>query len=139
MAGVMVDALRMRPTKQDWDALLDELSALAARPVEELHTRDFYPGNGPWRGLDGPVRSQMIDRILDWLNSRKHRVIACGVDKKKFFDEFPADPRHRDVSTLWRFLGLHFVLTIQRLNQAERKHKGNTVLIFDNEENPPCQ
>ena len=47
MVGVVVDALRMRPTKADWDGLLIHLGCIVGRAVEEIHTRDFYAGNGP--------------------------------------------------------------------------------------------
>ncbi|MBE0568656.1 MAG: DUF3800 domain-containing protein [Deltaproteobacteria bacterium] len=134
MVGVMVDALRMRPTKSDWDALLTILSRLANRRIDEIHTRDFYAGNGPWRGLEGSIRAEIIDRVLDWLTLRKHLLVYCAVDKEQWFRDFPGDARHATVSTLWRFLGLHLVLAIQKHNQCKLKNKGNTVLIIDNEE-----
>lgn len=134
MMGVVVDALRMRPTKTDWDDLLRILSSVAGRSVDEIHTRDFYAGNGPWRGMGGPQRAQITDAIIAWLGRRKHTIVSCCVDKQRFFSEFPADPRYADIKTLWRFLGLHLVLSIQREHQRLAKNKGNTVLIFDNEE-----
>ena len=134
MVGVMVDALRMRPTKSDWDAVLEELSRLASRRIDEIHTRDFYAGNGPWRGLEGSIRAEVIDRVLDWLARRKHSLVYCAVDKDLWYREFPGDTRYGTVGTLWRFLGLHLALAIQKHNQRKRMNKGNTVLIIDNEE-----
>ena len=58
MIGVLVDATRMHITKLDWCDLLRRLSALSGREITELHTRNFYAGNGPWRNLDGPTKSQ---------------------------------------------------------------------------------
>ena len=46
MVGIVVDALRMRSTKADWDRLLAHLQGIVGRPVEEIHTRDFYAGEG---------------------------------------------------------------------------------------------
>lgn len=134
MVGVLVDALRMRPTKADWDALLSKLSCFAGREVDELHTRDFYAGNGAWRGLSGQRRSNVTDEVLDWIATRKHAVVYASVDKGAWLKTFPADPRHGDVKTIWRFLGVHLVLGIQRHLQHVPKNKGNTVLVFDNEE-----
>lgn len=134
MVGIVVDALRMRPTKADWDGLLKHLGRIIGRSIEEIHTRDFYAGNGPWRGIDGPQRAEIIGSIMNWLNDRKHSFVYATVDKEKFFSEFPKDDRHDDIETLWRFLGLHLVLSIQKLHQRFEKNKGNTVLIFDNEE-----
>ena len=134
MVGVIVDALRMRPTKADWDALLRRLEDIIERPLEEIHTRDFYAGNTPWRGIDGKQRARFIGSILDWIGDRKHSIVYCAVDKQKFYSDFDQDPRFKDVQTLWRFMGLHLTLAIQKAHQSQTKNKGNTVLIFDNEE-----
>lgn len=134
MVGIVVDALRMRPTKSDWDALLVNLGSIVGRQVDEFHTRDFYAGNGPWRGIDGPQRAAIITSVMEWLGARKHSLVYCMVDKDRFFTEFNQDARFSEVSTLWRFLGLHLVLAIQKEHQRHEKNKGNTVLIFDNEE-----
>jgi hypothetical protein len=134
MVGIVVDALRMRPTKMDWDKLLNHLEAVVGKPVQEIHTRDFYAGNGPWRGINGPQRAEIIGSVMLWLAKRKHSLVYCAVDKTKFSREFPEDRRYADVKSLWRFLGLHLVLCIQKQHQKIGKNKGNTVLIFDNEE-----
>jgi hypothetical protein len=49
MVGVLVDSQRMHITKQDWNGLLVHLSNVANRQITELHTRDFYAGNGVFR------------------------------------------------------------------------------------------
>ncbi|PKN62408.1 MAG: hypothetical protein CVU57_24280 [Deltaproteobacteria bacterium HGW-Deltaproteobacteria-15] len=134
MVGIVVDALRMRPTKADWDGLLRYLESVVGKSVEEIHTRDFYAGNGPWRDIDGRQRAEIIGSVMRWLGERKHSIIFAAVDKEKFHAEFPADPRFDEVKTVWRFLGLHLTLSIQKHFQAFEKNKGNTVIIFDNEE-----
>jgi hypothetical protein len=134
MVGIIVDALRMRPTKSDWDALLKALEEIAGKRIEEIHTRDFYAGNGPWREIDGSQRAAIISSVMNWLGGRKHSIVYAAVDKKYFFDEFKNDSRFENIKTLWRFLGMHLVLAIQRQHQRIEKNKGNTVLVFDNEE-----
>lgn len=134
MVGVFVDAQRMRPTKTEWDALLVELTAQVGQPVAEIHTRDFYAGNGPWRGISGIKRAALVDRVLDWLADRKHLIFYTSLDKGRWRSDFSADRRFADVNTVWRFLGLHLALAIQKHAQSLSKHKGNTVLVFDNEE-----
>ena len=51
MAGVLIDAYRMRPTKAEWDSLLSDLAEIIGKEVREFHTKDFYAGNSPWRGI----------------------------------------------------------------------------------------
>ena len=133
MVGVLIDAARMKPTKGDWEGFLQGLSKELRREIKEIHTRDFYAGNGLWRGLDGATRSRITEAILDWVADRKHSVIYSAVDKTAWFKQFQGDTRFNDLKTIWRFLGLHLVLGIQKHHQRIAKNKGNTVLVFDNE------
>lgn len=64
VAGIVADATRMHITKEEWADLLVVLSRAAGRDVAEFHSRDFYAGNGVWRGLPGSARAQVIEAIL---------------------------------------------------------------------------
>jgi hypothetical protein len=90
MVGILVDSGRMHLTKQDWNDLLQILSDIIKHPVKELHTVDFYNGNGIWRGMDGNQRSAVITGILDWLADRKHHVVYSSVIKKAYYDALKA-------------------------------------------------
>lgn len=134
MVGVLVDSGRMRSTKQDWADLLQILSNIIQRPVRELHTAEFYHGNGVWRGMDGDQRSAVITVILDWLADRKHHIVYSSVIKESYYDALKAGQLPNELNTLWRFMGFHLVLALQRCGQKEEKNKGNTFLQFDNQE-----
>ena len=134
MVGVIVDAQRMHLTKNHWQELLQDLSDIVGRQVTELHTRDFYAGNNQWRGIDGPQRAAIISAIFEWLRDRKHHIVYSAVDKNRFLSDFPNEPQAGEIGSLWRFLALHNVLAIQKHFQKQENNKGNTVLIFDNEE-----
>jgi hypothetical protein len=54
----------MHITKKDWCDLLESLSTISGRKIVELHTRNFYAGNGPWRNIDGPTRANIISYVL---------------------------------------------------------------------------
>ena len=84
MTGIVVDAQRMAPTKREWDELLSVLSGIIGKPVVEFHTKDFYPGNGVWWGLDGKIRSLVISEIFKWFHSRKHHFVYSVVEKDQF-------------------------------------------------------
>ncbi len=135
MAGVIVDSQRMHKTKEHWKTLLDILSRIISKPVPELHTKDFYPGNGIWRGISGQQRAEIISAILDWLSDRKHELIISVIDKEKFNQEKNIGKIPCEIDTIWRTLGFHIILGIQKNYQKFEKTKGNTILIFDNEEN----
>ena len=134
MVGIIVDARRMHVTKTDWHDLLCILSDMVGREVSEIHTRDFYPGNSPWRELSGDIRASIITAIFEWLRNRKHRVVYSAVDKAVFFRDFSNEAYAPVIETLWRFMALHICLSIQKHHQTLERNKGHTVLIFDNED-----
>jgi len=134
MVGVLVDATRMHITKQDWRDLLAKLSELVGREITELHTRNFYSGNGVWRTVSGPTRAKVISAVLEWFCERKHRIVYSSVCKADYFDAYALQKIPDELNTLWRFLGFHLVLSLQKYCQQQEKNKGNTLLVFDNEE-----
>ena len=117
MVGIVVDALRMHVTKSEWLALLAFLSGLIKKPVAEIHTKDFYPGNAIWRGLDGPVRSRVITAVFQWLNERKHAVICSVIDKTEYQKRLSRGKIPDEVNTIWKCLGLHLILSLQKMFQ----------------------
>jgi hypothetical protein len=140
MVGVIADSHRMRPTKEHWANLLITLSQIIGRQIKEIHTRDFYSGNSPWRNLSGHQRSAIITAIFEWLRERKHSIVLSSVDKAEFYNTFRTEEYSEDISTLWRFMALHLALSIQKHFQGSPRGrdrtlnpKGSCVLIFDNE------
>lgn len=131
MAGIVADSQRMHITKQEWRALLEAISKVAGREIAELHTCDFYAGNGRYRDIAGPVRAQIVDSIFDWLCDRKHAVIYAAVDRQKFS---AAKDVPKELRSYWRFLGFHLMLAAQKLGQPEEKTKGHTIFVFDNKD-----
>ncbi len=134
MVGVIVDVQRMHVTKSDWKDLLVSLSRIVGRPVDEIHTRDFYAGNEKWRSLPGAQRADIITTTFDWLKARKHTVVYVGVEKSKFYESQKAGQLPEGVNTLWRFMGIHLLLAVQKAHQGLEKTKGHTIFVFDNEE-----
>lgn len=131
MAGVILDSQRMHIIKDNWLELLEELSQLTGREIKEIHTKDFYPGNSPWRGLDAEKRSEVIEKVFGWIKERKHQVVYTVIDLENFHRLKESDPRITEIGSLWQMLSLHITLSIQKRYQSEQKNKGNTILIFD--------
>lgn len=134
MVGIIVDSQRMHLTKSHWEELLLILSKIVGRTIIEIHTCDFYAGNGQWRGINGKQRAKIITTIFEWLRDRKHHMVYSAVNKDKFNKQFYAEPQAKDIGSLWRFMAFHCVLAIQKHFQSFDNNKGNTVLIFYNEE-----
>ncbi|WP_423128048.1 DUF3800 domain-containing protein [Gaoshiqia sp. Z1-71] len=134
MTGVIVDSQRMHKTKEHWNNLLETLSRIIKRPVLELHTKDFYPGNGIWRGISGVERAEIITAIIEWLNARKHELIISVIDKDKYEEEKRIGKIPNEIDSIWKAMAFHVILGIQKKYQRLEKTKGHTILIFDNEE-----
>lgn len=134
MVGIVIDSQRMHVTKEHWQELLNHLSKIVEHDLTEIHTRDFYSGNGVWRKMDGHLRSLFITAVFEWLSNRKHHIVFSSVNKSLYFERLKSGAIPKEVNTLWRFLGFHLMLSMQKAFQKEMKNKGNTIFIFDNEE-----
>ena len=98
MVGVIVDTQRMHLTKTDWSELLETFSKIIGKRVDELHTREFYRGNGIWRNTNtGPIRSEIILAILDWLKKRKHKITFSAVEKSGFNNDLKSDEKFHQI------------------------------------------
>lgn len=135
MVGIIVDAYRGRITRKDWTDLLALLSKIVGKPLLEIHTSDFYSGNGIWRNLPGDKRARIINAIFNWLKNRNHKIVYSAVDKEKFRFEFDKEQYANEIGSLWRFMALHVCLAIQKHSSLScEKSKGQTMMIFDNKE-----
>jgi len=133
LLGVVVDASRMHVTKDDWSKFLADLSTKVGQEFQELHTRNFYAGAGIWKALTGQQRSDAIDLFIDWFAERKHHVVFSVIDKARHTKMKAEGKLHPELETVWRSMGFHVALAIQRHFQGERKNKGNTIFVFDEE------
>lgn len=134
LVGVIVDIQRMNRTKVDWDGLFEDISSLARKPITEIHTKDLIPGNDAWRGVDAPIRVEIVDTILDWLIERKHKLTFSAIDKQKF--NKASDDRKDAFKNEWIAAAFHIALTLQKAHQGKKNNKGHTLLIFDKGKEP---
>jgi len=133
VAGIIVDATRMHVTKDAWAEFLAYLSKSAGRQVDEFHSREFYRGNGAWRGTDGAKRARIVEAILVWVENRKHKCVFSGIDKGEYKKKSKDDERLMQFKSMWCAAAMHCTLQVQKQHQREEKTKGHSVLIFDRE------
>jgi hypothetical protein len=137
VVGIVLDAYRMHITKRDWKDLLAAFSKMTGRTLSELHFRNFYSGRKEWNGLPGDQRAAGISYILRWLSERKHKLTFSAINKDGFQTclDHGTDPcRASDLGTAWRAAALHLLLQFQKLHQKEKAPKGQTVVVFDQED-----
>ena len=132
VAGIVVDALRMRPTKAHWNDLLAHLNSKYDGDLREIKGGDLHRGNGFWRRWPGEKRAEIIEEILAWMNERKHTLTFGAVCKDRLFRKRQAGSRNRlEKARDWSIAALHLVLGIQKRYQGQDKNKGHTVFVFD--------
>ena len=133
ISGIIVDYSRMHLVKEVYADLLDLLRVMSGRDVREFHTRRFYSGSGPWHGLGGDLRANIITALLKLLKERRHSLTFSGVRKDRYGDLAGSDDRIGNLGSVWRAGAFHLALTLQRAHQSLDKNKGHTVLICDRE------
>ncbi|MDP2897075.1 MAG: DUF3800 domain-containing protein [bacterium] len=133
LLGVVVDASRMHVTKHDWASFLAQLSEMVGQEFQELHTRNFYSGSGIWSRLSGQQRSDAIDFFIDWFAARKHHVVFSAIDKQRHKAMQDAGAIPEEIDTVWKAMGFHVALAMQKNFQGRGKKKGNTIFVFDEE------
>ncbi|MEE4260151.1 MAG: DUF3800 domain-containing protein [Bacteroidales bacterium] len=134
MVGIIVDAYRMKPTKEGWDERFDQLTNYFNLNIEELHSKDLFQNRKAWRILSGDTKSAIVDDFVDWFITRGHAIVYSSVLKDKYQSMLQDDQRLQEVGSLWRFLGTHLLLSVQRNMKKMKNNKGNTVFIFDNKD-----
>ena len=133
VAGVVVDAIRMHRTKEDWESLLSELEQISNGRVLEIKGRELYRGNSYWREWDGGERSSLIDSIINWMIDRKHSVTFGAISRTQLA-ALKDSEAYDSLGSLrtWSIAALHLILGIQKTYQRENQNKGKTVFVFDN-------
>ncbi len=101
-------------------------------PLAELKAEQIYRGRGAWERVDGDMRHGIFSRYFDWLVNRKHKIILSLVDNNRFFDLKDSGDQIADrLGSPYVAGALQIALAIQRHNQGQKKNKGKTILIFD--------
>lgn len=138
LAGLIVDSHRMHKTKEGWQGFLEHVSKETKYQISELHTKDLYSGNGPWRKMAGPHRAALITAVIEWIGFRKHQVTFAAIDKAKarsFLES--GDERAQTLSSAWLLAAGHCALSLQKFGQTHSKTSGHSVLIFDQGDDAP--
>jgi len=101
-------------------------------PLAELKAEEIYRGRGAWKRVKGNIRHGIFTRYFAWLVKRKHKIILSLIDNNRFFDLKDSGNQIADRLGFSYVAGaLQIALAIQKHNQGQKKNKGKTILIFD--------
>jgi hypothetical protein len=122
MAGIVIDASRLRRTQEEFGKIFENLWGLTGRSLRELKSTDMLPGKRTWQGVDGAVRSTVIGNICDWISARSHEIALAAVDRSLHRASPAGCPELRDE---WQAAAVHVLLQLQRYGKAKPAWQGS--------------
>lgn len=125
MVGVIADSQRLRRTRSEFEAVMNDLDQDSRSAIRELKSSELYKGRGSWWGVDGEDRHALIGDLCEWLCDRKHHLALAAVGARAVSES----PLHG--LDAWMSAALHIALQVQRRFQNEARNKGQTFLVFD--------
>jgi hypothetical protein len=128
MVGVIIDTQRLRPTLAEFASMFSEVEEQAGRSLDELRASHLYKKKGRFRDMEGPARAMVFERAVGWFAGRKHHLVLSAIDKERFEAAEAPDGAPSDI---WPAMALHIVLQVQRHASGTKLHKGQTLLVFD--------
>lgn len=132
MAGVLINTYSMNKTRSDLAQIVATVKKHTAVPFTELKGFDLYNGSGKWKGVDGNLRHEIYEIVLDWFAQRGHKVVLSAVNAAEFFKLHAAnDSFAKELESPYTTGVFHLALMLQKANQGIEKNKGQTLLICD--------
>jgi len=126
--GVIADVARVHRTRLEFEQLFQKLAILPDKGIRELKGSDLYYGKGPWKGVDGGKRHEVVGQLCGWLADRKHHLALAAIDTQKFD---ASELKGLTKQKVWVSGAMHIVLQVQKAHQRIEKGKGATFLVFD--------
>ena len=131
MAGLLIDAYRLRKYTAEFDRLIKDLLDEHKKSPKELKTSLFINGKGNWGQVDAKRRKEVLNDICNLATSCS-KIFAIGFSFKNFHaaveeadEELPFDDDY------WVAAAMFISSLIQKKMQKQPSNKGLTVLIFD--------
>jgi len=129
MAGLVVDAYRLRRITADFDLLLRNFLAQHPNHPAELKTKALINGNAGWSNVDPQERKDFLAAVCN-LAAQDGKLFVSGISFNRFNATLPDGP-HPTRRSYWHAAGMYVAALIQKKNQGEAKSKGLTVLVMD--------
>ena len=130
MAGVLVDAYRLRKHTERFDEMISAFLAKHPGLRKELKTKRMIDGDGGWSAVDPDERKKFLGDVCDLANECA-RTFAVAFSFEKF-TAAAAGPHNQPFGkSYWLGAAMFTAALIQQKMQNGKKNKGLTVLICD--------
>jgi Protein of unknown function (DUF3800) len=129
MAGLLIDAYRLRKYTATFDKMITEFLAKHPGAPKELKTKAFINGSGDWSKVDATERKNFLTEICD-LAAECAKIFAVAFSFEGFKKGAGAAPAALSKS-YWLSACMFVAGLVQQKMQREKKNKGLTVFIGD--------
>ncbi|PPC99390.1 MAG: hypothetical protein CTY31_10600 [Hyphomicrobium sp.] len=130
MAGLLVDAYRLRKHTEAFDEKVSEFLAKHPKAPKELKTKALINGNDGWSKIDADDRKLFLTAICD-LAVECARIYAVALSFAEFKKAIAAGHGHPFKASYWLGASMFLSALVQQKMQCEKRNKGLTVLICD--------
>ncbi len=128
MAGVSVDAYRLRKQTLAFDTLLQDLFARHPGTPRELKTKAFMRGAGGWNEIPGNERQEFLQSVCELAIDKGNKICGIAVDFQKYAVEKEKVPVPM---TYWLSSSMYIASLIQKRMQVKKINKGVTAMVMD--------
>ena len=130
MAGLLVDAYRLRTCTTTFDEMIKTLFAKRPNVPQELKTSALINGDGGWSRVDAGERKQWLADVLE-LASQYCSVFAIAFSFENFDNTASAEHKQPFGTNHWLGAAMFIAALVQKRMQTVPGNKGLTVLIYD--------
>lgn len=131
MAGLMIDAYKLRKKTEDFDRRLEDLFLLHPGNRSDFKTSRFINGKGGWRDVDAAARKTFLRQICQLAVDNGGKVFGYALSFKAFDAATTAGHMHPFGTNYWLASAMFTTSLIQKKLQAVKNSKGLTVVIMD--------
>jgi len=130
MAGLLIDAYRLRKKTSEFDALLKPLLEKHPSKASELKTSRFIAGKGGWSAVPADERKQFL-RDVSALAADCGKIVATALSFQGFDVARAAGHGHPTGESYWLAAASFVAALLQKKVQGKDKGKGLTVFVMD--------
>lgn len=130
MAGIVIDAYRLRKCTTTFDELIHTFLSKHPSSPKELKTKTFIAGRSGWSKIAPDERKEFLKKLCI-LAAEYSEVFVYALSFDKIL---AADTTKLPVKSYWLSAAMFVSSSIQKQMRKISNNKGNTVLVFDDNE-----
>jgi hypothetical protein len=130
MAGVLIDAYRLRKHTATFDEMITTFLAKHEGAPKELKTHAFINGDGGWSKIDASERKAFLGAVCD-LVAECARIFAVAFSFERFDAMVKAAQQQTFGTSYWLAAAMFVSALVQQKMQKEKRNKGHTVFMCD--------